>query len=154
MSYFSTPSPFSSWSQSDVCLCAYPWRTVPTSQMYPVIWSHPLIEYDQKTLLFTQFMREGIQIKVVKLWKSACQPNSSRKECLKNQCLLHLNLPHLYNKKGTQSPFIVTLIFCLYPPTFKCQRLSFHQNLVKWRYQNQFYWILHRWASSRRRELN
>ena len=67
-SYFPTPSPFSTWSRSDVCLYAYPGRTVPTSQMHPVCWNHPLIEDDQKkTLLLTQFMREGIQIQVVKL---------------------------------------------------------------------------------------
>ena len=47
-SYFPIPSPFSTWSRSDVCLYAYPGRTVPTSQMHPVCWNHPLIEYDQK----------------------------------------------------------------------------------------------------------
>ena len=60
------------------------WKIVPTSQMHPVWWNHPLIEYDQKrTLLFTKFMREGIQIQIVKLWKSAWQPTSLWKECLK-----------------------------------------------------------------------
>ena len=37
-------------------------------QSLHLCWSHPLIKYDQKkTLLFTQLMREGIQIQVVKL---------------------------------------------------------------------------------------
>ena len=55
------------------------------------------------TLLFTKFMKEGIKIRVFKLWKSSCQPTSSWKECLKNQCLL--NLTHqLSNAKGC--PFI------------------------------------------------
>ena len=46
---------------------AYTGGTVPTSQMHPVCWNHPLIEYDQKNVLFTQFMREGFQIQLVKL---------------------------------------------------------------------------------------
>ena len=80
--YFPTPYPFSIWSRSDVCLYAYPGRTVPTSQMHPVCWNHPLIENDQKNVLFTQFMREGFQIQLVKLWKSACQPSSSWQESM------------------------------------------------------------------------
>ena len=79
---FPYPLPFSSWSRSDVCLYAYTGRTVPTSQMHPVCWNHPLIEYDQKNVLFTQFMREGFQIQLVKLWKSACQPSSSWQESM------------------------------------------------------------------------
>ena len=50
--YFPTPSPCPSWSQSDVCLYAFPGRTVPTSQMHPVCWNRPLIEYDQKKIFF------------------------------------------------------------------------------------------------------
>ena len=42
-------------------------------------------------------------------------------------------------KVGTLPHFIVTLIFCLYPPTFKFRRLSFHENLAQRQYQNQFY---------------
>ena len=54
-SYFPTPSPFSTWSRSDVCSYAYPGRKVPTSQMHPVCWNHPLKDDQKKLLLLTQF---------------------------------------------------------------------------------------------------
>ena len=36
----------------------------------------------KKNVLFKQFMREGFQIQLVKLWKSACQPSSSWQESM------------------------------------------------------------------------
>ena len=54
--YFPTPFPFFSWSQSDVCLYAYPGRTVPTSQC--VCWNHQLIEW-QKNILSNVWGRHG-----------------------------------------------------------------------------------------------
>ena len=77
-SYFPTPSPFSSWSRSDVCLYAYPGRTVPTSQMHPVCWNRPLIKYNQNKNIFSNVWgRNGKRrrhVKIVcenfwKLWK-------------------------------------------------------------------------------------
>ena len=60
----------------------------------------------KKTLLFTQFMREGIQIQVVNLWESTCQPTNSW-----NLGLLPLNLPPLYNKKMVHSLLLTLLWF-------------------------------------------
>ena len=50
-SYFPTPSPFSSWSRSDICLYAYTVRTVPTSQMRAVCWKFGSMVVSEPVLL-------------------------------------------------------------------------------------------------------
>ena len=45
-----------------------------------------------------------------------------------------LEIARFMGQKNALYPFKfnVTLMFCLYPPIFKCKRLSFHQNLVQY----------------------
>ena len=102
-SYFPTPTPFSSLSLSDVCLCAYAGRTFSTFQMHAVCWNHSLIEYDQKklkTVILTihegrnpnsssQSLKISISMPIYYFMKGMSK---------RNQCLLPLNLPTLYDK--------------------------------------------------------
>ena len=120
-SFFPTPSSFSSWSHSDVCLYAYTGRTVSITQMHTFCWNHPLIKYDQKNFAI-HAIHEGRY------------PNSSSKtlkismptyQFMKGMSKTKSMPPppkfatFKQQKIGTLSPFIVTLIFWLYPPIFK-----------------------------------
>ena len=116
-SYFPTPSPFSSWSQADVCLCFYPWRTVPTSQMYPVCpvcWSHPFIEYAIHTIHEVRnpnSISQTLKISRPTYW---FKKGMSKR----NQCLLPLNLLALYDKENEHSSLLLSLWFLVIPTNF------------------------------------
>ena len=113
ISLISLPSsPFSSWSPYDECLFGYAGRTVTTSKMHAVCCNHPLIEYDQKNFAFHEIHQgwnPNTKSQTLKIMKGMSK---------RNQYLLPLNLPPLYNKKGTLSPSL-SLCFLVIPTSFQ-----------------------------------
>ena len=120
-SYFPILSPFSSWCQSDVCLYAYPGS--PYISNAPCLVKPSIDRIWQKKNFTIHKIHEGRNPNSnSQTLKISTQPTSLWKECLK--------------KINTSSPYICQLyttikvhslwIYCLNPPTSKCQRLSFH----------------------------
>ena len=69
--------------------------------------------WPKKTLLFTQFIRGGIQIQVVKLWQSECQPISLLRY-LKKINATSPQICQLYMKKKAHSLHLLSLWLFVY----------------------------------------
>ena len=91
-SYFPNPYPLSFYYQWDWCNYAYPGRTVPKSQIHPVCWNQPLMNYCLKKLYSSHNSGVKVSTKFKKSFFVNYHANIQGMSRQKYQCLLAPNL--------------------------------------------------------------